>query len=98
MDGGLFAYGTSGFFGNAIGNANCYAAPQGATGSDIVKIATDILNAKAVTPWPGGSVPYVWGGGHRSVGPSTGTCDGYTGAIKPCPAETTVGVDCSGLT
>ncbi|KAF9981635.1 hypothetical protein BGZ65_003738, partial [Modicella reniformis] len=43
-------------------------------------------------------VPYVWGGGHRGApGPSLGTCDGYTGSIKPCPADKTVGLDCSGL-
>lgn len=29
---------------------------------------------------------------------AAGTCDGYTGSIQPCPAETTVGYDCSGLT
>ncbi|MFI6156895.1 peptidoglycan-binding protein [Kitasatospora sp. NPDC051170] len=46
-------------------------------------------------------VPYVWGGGHsmrgEGPGPSLGTCDGYTGSIQPCPADTTAGVDCSGL-
>ncbi|KAF9114070.1 hypothetical protein BGX27_000201 [Mortierella sp. AM989] len=43
-------------------------------------------------------VPYVWGGGHAgSPGPSIGTCVGYTGSIKPCPADRTVGLDCSGL-
>ncbi|CAO3563738.1 unnamed protein product [Mortierella alpina] len=43
-------------------------------------------------------VPYCWGGGHKNApGPSTGTCVGYTGSIKPCPAEKTVGLDCSGL-
>ncbi|MEV7028231.1 peptidoglycan-binding protein [Kitasatospora sp. NPDC093558] len=47
------------------------------------------------------SVPYVWGGGHslrgEGPGPSLGTCDGYTGSIQPCPADTTAGLDCSGL-
>ncbi|WP_030245104.1 peptidoglycan-binding protein [Streptomyces sp. NRRL S-350] len=46
-------------------------------------------------------VPYVWGGGHslrgEGAGPSLGTCDGYTGSIQPCPADTTAGLDCSGL-
>ncbi|KAF9356263.1 hypothetical protein BGX26_005485, partial [Mortierella sp. AD094] len=43
-------------------------------------------------------VPYVWGGGHDGTpGPSIGTCAGYTGSIKPCPADHTVGLDCSGL-
>ncbi|MER7755327.1 peptidoglycan-binding protein [Kitasatospora sp. NPDC097643] len=45
--------------------------------------------------------PYVWGGGHslrgEGPGPSLGTCDGYTGSIQPCPANSTVGLDCSGL-
>ncbi|NRQ34617.1 C40 family peptidase [Nonomuraea sp. NN258] len=43
-------------------------------------------------------IPYSWGGGHaESPGPSTGTCEGYRGRIKPCPAERTRGLDCSGL-
>ncbi|KAF9193880.1 hypothetical protein BGZ50_006934 [Haplosporangium sp. Z 11] len=43
-------------------------------------------------------VPYSWGGGHRGApGPSLGTCVGYSGSIKPCPADKTVGLDCSGL-
>ena len=38
------------------------------------------------------------GGGHGSAfGPSKGTCDGYHGSVKPCPATKTVGVDCSGF-
>ncbi|WP_344862030.1 C40 family peptidase [Planomonospora alba] len=45
-----------------------------------------------------GPIPYSWGGGHgERPGPSPGTCRGYTGAIRPCPAATTVGLDCSGL-
>ncbi|MGC0417251.1 peptidoglycan-binding protein [Embleya sp. AB8] len=44
------------------------------------------------------NVPYAWGGGHWNVpGPHTGTCAGYTGNILPCPADQTVGFDCSGL-
>jgi peptidoglycan hydrolase-like protein with peptidoglycan-binding domain len=47
----------------------------------------------------GDNVPYVWGGGHNAdFGPSVGTCTGYTGSITPCPAATSVGLDCSGLT
>jgi cell wall-associated NlpC family hydrolase len=43
-------------------------------------------------------VPYSWGGGHRgNAGPSLGTCEGYSGSIQPCPADSTVGLDCSGL-
>ena len=40
--------------------------------------------------------PYSWGGGTAN-GPSTGTCNGYRGSIRPCPAQRTVGYDCSGL-
>ncbi|MFI6712904.1 C40 family peptidase [Nonomuraea sp. NPDC050478] len=44
-------------------------------------------------------IVYSWGGGHAErPGPSTGTCAGYTGRIKPCPATRTRGLDCSGLT
>jgi cell wall-associated NlpC family hydrolase len=40
----------------------------------------------------------VWGGGHAGApGPHIGTCGGYSGAITPCPANHTVGLDCSGL-
>ncbi|MER5627170.1 NlpC/P60 family protein [Streptosporangium sp. NPDC002544] len=49
--------------------------------------------------WQGGGIPYSWGGGHgERPGPSLGTCQGYTGAIRPCPATRTLGLDCSGLT
>ncbi len=97
-DGGVFSYGASGFFGNAV-SSSCAAAPPTIPGTTrIVQVATDIQAGKSVTPWSGGSVPYVWGGGHGgTVGPSTGTCAGYTGSIKPCPATRTVGVDCSGF-
>ena len=45
------------------------------------------------------NIPYVWGGGHDSdFGPAIGTCSGYTGALTPCPADHTVGLDCSGFT
>ncbi|KAF9366743.1 hypothetical protein BGX34_008701 [Mortierella sp. NVP85] len=38
------------------------------------------------------------GGGHAATpGPSLGTCVGYTGSIMPCPADKTVGLNCSGL-
>lgn len=46
-----------------------------------------------------GDVPYSWGGGHAArPGPSLGTCRGYRGAIRPCPASRTRGLDCSGFT
>ncbi|MCX5215184.1 peptidoglycan-binding protein [Kitasatospora sp. NBC_00240] len=55
----------------------------------VVGYATAALNAY---------MPYVWGGGHDGpTGPSIGTCSGYSGAIQPCPADRTVGLDCSGL-
>jgi cell wall-associated NlpC family hydrolase len=45
-----------------------------------------------------GDIPYVWAGGHPGAAePSKGSCYGYTGAILPCPADVTVGLDCSGL-
>ncbi|MCK2214824.1 C40 family peptidase [Actinomadura sp. ATCC 31491] len=44
-------------------------------------------------------VVYSWGGGHAErPGPSKGTCQGYRGRIKPCPAARTRGLDCSGFT
>jgi cell wall-associated NlpC family hydrolase len=43
-------------------------------------------------------VVYSWGGGHAErPGPSKGTCKGYKGRIKPCPAAKTRGLDCSGF-
>ncbi|TYB69642.1 NlpC/P60 family protein [Nonomuraea sp. PA05] len=43
-------------------------------------------------------IAYSWGGGHAaSPGPSKGTCRGYKGRIKPCPAARTRGLDCSGF-
>ncbi|MER5432214.1 peptidoglycan-binding protein [Streptomyces sp. NPDC002588] len=57
--------------------------------------------ARVLGPYGFGSlhdIPYVWAGGHSgSPGPSKGSCWGYTGAIQPCPADVTVGLDCSGL-
>ncbi|MGW4791261.1 C40 family peptidase [Nonomuraea sp. NPDC004297] len=44
-------------------------------------------------------IVYSWGGGHGvAPGPSKGTCRGYRGRVKPCPAATTRGLDCSGFT
>ncbi|MEO3869431.1 NlpC/P60 family protein [Nonomuraea sp. B12E4] len=41
---------------------------------------------------------YSWGGGHAAdPGPSLGTCVGYRGKIRPCPAADTLGLDCSGF-
>jgi hypothetical protein len=97
-DGGVFAYGSAGFLGNAVSNANCPAAPAPTSGARIVQVATDIVDGKAVSPWGGGAVPYSWGGGHgTTAGPSYGACLGYTGP-SPCRAPQTLGVDCSGLT
>jgi cell wall-associated NlpC family hydrolase len=64
----------------------------------VVAIAQAIENGQKQSRWPGGAIPYVWGGGHAAdAGPSLGTCDGYHGSIRPCPAATTLGLDCSGL-
>ncbi|WP_327088002.1 C40 family peptidase [Nonomuraea sp. NBC_01738] len=47
----------------------------------------------------GRDLVYSWGGGHaEDPGPSNGTCRGYHGSIKPCPAQRTRGLDCSGFT
>ncbi|MEV5498970.1 NlpC/P60 family protein [Nonomuraea fuscirosea] len=44
-------------------------------------------------------IVYSWGGGHGvDPGPSKGTCRGYRGSIRPCPAARTRGLDCSGFT
>lgn len=57
---------------------------------DIVRLAYEI-ERKDIT--------YSWGGGHADEpGPSKGTCLGYKGKIKPCPAARTRGLDCSGFT
>lgn len=64
----------------------------------VTTIAYAIKAGQHQPGWQGGRIPYSWGGGHDEVpGPSLGTCVGYRGAIKPCPATTTRGLDCSGL-
>lgn len=46
----------------------------------------------------GRDIAYSWGGGHADrPGPSKGTCEGYRGRIRPCPATRTRGLDCSGF-
>ncbi len=67
--------------------------PTAKTGS---ALRTAMLTfAQSVLPQ---KIPYVWGGGHTAYpGPSLGTCAGYTGSIQPCPADHTVGLDCSGF-
>jgi cell wall-associated NlpC family hydrolase len=62
------------------------AARQANIGAKVVAIALTQVG-----------VPYSWGGGSAS-GPTTGTCDGYHGSVRPCPATRTIGFDCSGLT
>lgn len=76
-----------------------FASSPLSVGSQIVAKAQAIAAGKAEPGWAGGSVPYSWGGGHpdRIPGPTLGTCKGYTGP-KPCNADKTVGVDCSGFT
>ncbi|MEU8271362.1 NlpC/P60 family protein [Sphaerisporangium sp. NPDC049002] len=64
----------------------------------VLEIAWAIQRGQEQSRWPGGEIPYVWGGGHAArPGPSLGTCQGYKGSVKPCPAATTRGLDCSGL-
>ncbi|MEV8630479.1 NlpC/P60 family protein [Streptosporangium sp. NPDC051023] len=65
----------------------------------VTTIAYAIEAGESRPGWRGGEIPYSWGGGHDDVpGPSFGTCAGYRGAITPCPATATRGLDCSGLT
>ncbi|MFI7135537.1 C40 family peptidase [Nonomuraea sp. NPDC050153] len=57
--------------------------------ANVVRIAYEIEQRRIV---------YSWGGGHaEEPGPSTGTCQGYRGKIRPCPAARTRGLDCSGF-
>jgi cell wall-associated NlpC family hydrolase len=64
----------------------------------ITAIAYAIEAGQDQPGWRGGGIPYSWGGGHGDApGPSFGTCQGYQGSIKPCPATRTRGLDCSGL-
>lgn len=66
--------------------------------SQVVVYAKQAAAGAAMKGWKGGHIPYSWGGGHGAhPGPSLGTCVGYTGPIKPCPATHTLGVDCSGF-
>jgi len=80
LDGGVFALPTNGggYFGNAVGNPSCNApAPAPVPANTIVAKATDIMNGKAVAPWKGGAVPYVWAAGTvrwaRRPGPARAT-------------------------
>ncbi|GAA3036487.1 C40 family peptidase [Actinokineospora globicatena] len=74
-------------------------AAERSTASKIVKYAQRVAQGHKLPGWKGGKVPYSWGGGHSAKPrPTLGTCDGYTGSIRPCPADRTVGVDCSGFT
>lgn len=99
-DGGVFTYGPgAGFFGSAAAPACAAPVPTSTSSQRVVDVARQIVAGGAVSPWQGGAVPYSWGGGHGSrPGPSLGTCVGYTGKATPCPATSTRGVDCSGLT
>jgi hypothetical protein len=78
-----------------VGGASEMSSPQG-----IVAIAQTIERGLPIASahWPGGIVPYSWGGGHSpsGPGPSLGICAGYTGP-SPCRANQTKGVDCSGF-
>ena len=96
LDGGVFALPTNG--GGYFGNPSCNApAPAPVPANTIVAKGDrhhERQGGRAVERRRGA---LRVGGGHGALGPSTGTCAGYTGSIKPCPATTTVGVDCSGF-
>jgi peptidoglycan hydrolase-like protein with peptidoglycan-binding domain len=95
---GSHGLGVDGIVGPATKSA-LYGTVATGRGAEIINYATAIQNGQAEPGWGGGAVPYSWGGGHPGgPGPSLGTCVGYTGSIQPCPADTTVGVDCSGFT
>ena len=89
-DGGIFAFGTSGFFGNP---AVVPPVPTGGSLAQVVTIATNIKRDRPSPDGTGGRFPYPWGGGHgTNAGPSYGTCAGYTGsshAPRPAPLEST---------
>jgi cell wall-associated NlpC family hydrolase len=64
----------------------------------LTAIAYSIEAGQYQPGWRGGEIPYSWGGGHDAApGPSFGTCEGYQGSVRPCPATRTRGLDCSGL-
>lgn len=72
--------------------------PSGTLLAKVVDYANQAVQGKVLSGWSGGAIPYSWGGGHGGKpGPSLGTCSGYTGSIKPCPADSTKGLDCSGF-
>ncbi|MFC7643643.1 C40 family peptidase [Streptosporangium lutulentum] len=78
------------------GSASAPALP--APPNRLTAIAYAIEAGQYQPGWRGGEIPYSWGGGHGEVpGPSFGTCEGYSGSIRPCPATRTRGLDCSGL-
>ncbi|WP_239136681.1 C40 family peptidase [Sphaerisporangium rufum] len=86
----------SGIIALAAGSAPLLVVDHGP--ERVVPIALAIAGGGRTAEWPGGAIPYVWGGGHGDdAGPSLGTCEGYSGSVRPCPAATTRGLDCSGL-
>jgi cell wall-associated NlpC family hydrolase len=79
-------------------NASASVPARPVTLNRITTIAYAIEAGQHQPGWWGGEIPYSWGGGHsEDPGPSLGTCQGYRGAIKPCPATRTLGLDCSGF-
>jgi hypothetical protein len=76
-------------------------------GERVVCIAEIAVYGLPLRDWHGGPIPYSWGGGHPKIGPSLGTCEGYTGPHSkdkrdcedyPEGPTHTVGLDCSGFT
>ncbi len=79
-------------------SASAWIPTRPVTPNRITAIAYAIEAGQHQPGWWGGEIPYSWGGGHdKDPGPSLGTCQGYRGSIKPCPATRTLGLDCSGL-
>ncbi|MBB5140068.1 cell wall-associated NlpC family hydrolase [Thermocatellispora tengchongensis] len=85
----------------ALALLTCAVAAVPRTSSElgmVAAIAYAVREGRGLPGWRDGPIPYSWGGGHaREPGPSRGTCVGYHGSIRPCPARKTVGLDCSGL-
>ncbi|KAI8363511.1 hypothetical protein B0O80DRAFT_15396 [Mortierella sp. GBAus27b] len=88
-----------------VSNPSGTSAPESYPGLEnnqqvVSAMPTEDFNAEAVIAAARRrlGLPYSWGGGHKpNPGPSYGTCVGYSGSIQPCPADKTVGFDCSGL-
>jgi peptidoglycan hydrolase-like protein with peptidoglycan-binding domain len=80
-------------YGQTSGGGSNGGGGPGSTEGGVIDFQKVIAKARTQI-----GVPYSWGGGHGATpGKTLGTCTGYTGSILPCPADSTVGFDCSGL-